>query len=62
MPTEITAAKRIVLRFSEGSFSFNKIDYTADDTALFGLAQGLNAFQADTPESILLVVKTQLVV
>jgi len=60
MPTEILVSKKIVLRFEKGSFSFNKIDYTADETALFGLAQGLNAFQDELPESIALVVKTQL--
>lgn len=61
MATTNVIDKKIVLKYSEGSFSFDKIDVNANKDKLYGLAGILNSFQSQKPPvKITSVVTTQI--
>jgi hypothetical protein len=49
MAISIMDSKRLVLKYDQGSFSFNKLDKQADETKLYQLAHILNSFQSERP-------------
>ena len=44
--------KRLVLRFENGQFTFRGISHEANDSQLYELARGLNAFQDEPAKQI----------
>ena len=47
------ADKRLVLRFENGQFTFRGFSHEANDSQLYELALGLNAFQEDPVKSVI---------
>ena len=62
MPTATLTAKRLVLYYAKGSFSFNKLDMQADNEALYDLAGILNSFQDEKPPVKIVCFSTDLIV
>ena len=60
MANKILASKRIVLVFEDGRFSFGQFDESASETAAYALAMAINAFQAETPDEVLLVTRSEI--
>lgn len=50
------AARRLVLRYDPGQFTFRHFEPVATDEQLYDLAQNLNAFQEDAVDTVLRVV------
>ena len=55
------SAKRLVLRYNQGQFSFSRFDRLADDEQLLGLADYINSLQEDEAEEVVTVQVLQLV-
>ena len=49
MPISSTIAKKLMLHFKKGIFSFNKFDILADNEKIHELAVALNSFQEEKP-------------
>ena len=53
-------ARRLVLRFEEGQYTFSRFDHQASDEQLYGLGNYLNSLQEDPAEKITKVQVFQL--
>jgi hypothetical protein len=61
MPTFIETSRRLVLRYDEGQFSFNRFDEAAGADELYTLANYINAVQADDLDKVVLITVRQIV-
>ena len=62
MANAVITGKRVVLRYDEGSYGFNKLDTDATDESIYDLARLLNSFQDDRPPvKIECVTTTQII-
>lgn len=61
MATATTSKKKVILYYSKGSYSFDKINLNADPEKIHRLALALNAFQSQKPPTkIVQVVTTEI--
>ena len=61
MPTSVIIAKRLMLTFEEGSYSFSKFEHTATDEQIYGLAMDINALQNEPAKAVNLIVRSEIV-
>ena len=60
MASKILASKKLVLVFENGRYSFSQFSEAASEAACYALAMAINSLQAETPEEILLVTRSEI--
>jgi len=61
MASGVLAEKRIVLKYSNGTYSFKNVLLSATNAQLYALASLLNTFQDEQPEKIFIVELSRIV-